>query len=275
MVNRIWQESIKSGYELKQALCTIFSKEGCRLISYINEPDAYEKFTKAMISNLEFLSLIPAINGVFDKCIGTLNALKDLYYTTLTIVACACFIEKDADGKPVGFQLPRHRAADGGGINWSAFFWSLSAFFDTAQFLRKHQIYEFAAYFTYITPLGNYSVYFKLNEIPVVNTLFDGRPREFFIILASIADLVKDLKAGWKLTGIQHEERDKFWIMKKWETLLKVSASTGRIIGMTCYRYFPGARWLVVVGLISNNANIFKIILGKERSRQEHLAFPR
>lgn len=268
------QCTIKTGQEIKRAVLTIFSSDGMYMLCDIYSLDGFEKWNKALIADLEFISLIPRINGVFKDSLQTLGGLKDLYYATMIFRACEPFIEIDIHGKPIGLKLPKLRAEDGGGINFSLISLCIASVLDTAQFLNKCKLCKFAFYSKYIGPIGFYQFYFQLNDIPVLQSLFDGRPKEFFIVSASCFDLCLESKNLWKLIQIPESKRNIFWSMQKWEALFKITASIGTIIGLSCYRKSMGQRWLIVTGLISYNAALFKFILTKYHKRIERFEFP-
>lgn len=262
---------VQTTSEIKHGFLTFFSSDGAYMLWKIYSMDGFEKWTKALLAQLEFIALFPAVNSIFAKCKATIESEKDLYYASLTFGVFALLVKKDDQGNAIGFQLPQLKAEDGGGIDWSMLSLCIAAFLDTAQFCKKYDVLEFAFYSKTIGPLGGYC---HLNKIPVVQSLFDGRPKEFFIVTSSIIDCTRALRRGWKLWNIPIDQRSNFWTMEKWETLFQIGGSMGKIIGISCYRKYGGRTWLAIVGLIGTHSSLFKFMLSHHLKRLKRNEYP-
>lgn len=265
------QGCMQTASEIKSGILTFFSPDGAYMLWRVYSLDGFEKWTKAVLSTLEILYLYPRVNAVFESCRETFDMQKDLYYGTLAFKSYVCLFKKDAAGNFIGFQLPRRKVSEGGGINWSLLSLCFVSLFDAAQSLKKYQVLEFAWYSRYICPLGQH---FYLNQIPYIQSFFDERPKEFFIVAASFVDLYRDVKKGCLLWYVPNGNRDSLWTMRKWETLLNVSSSLGKIVGIGCYRVLRGEAWLIAVSVIGNNAPFIRFLIENHRKRIEREAHP-
>lgn len=259
------QTLVDTGHEIKCGILSFFSSDGAYVVSKIYSLTGFEKLTKVLLFDYEFLALLPKIKEIFTKCKLTIEGQKDLYYATMTFGVFALCIKRDKDGNAIGLKLPSMKSQ---GIDWSMLSLSIAAICYTAQFLKKYTICEFAFYSKHIAPLGNY---FSLNKIPVVQSLFDGRPSEFFIVVSSMVDLYRGIVKRIQLSS---EIQDKYWVMEKWETYFKIAASLGKIVGIALYRQCSGQLWLGIAALISSHASLFKFFLTHHRQRTERLEFP-
>lgn len=267
----ILETGLQTVDEIKSGFLVVFSADGSYMLWRMYSLDGFEKWTKVVIFNLEFLSLIPEISAIFKKFRITIDGQKDLNYASMTFLIFASLIEMDDQGNPVGFQLPRFSRKEGGGINWLTVWYCCAAVCDTAQFFKKYGIADYAWYSKYVSSLG---VYCHLNQIPVVQSIFDEKPREFFLVLAGIVELYRGSNKGLELWNTPEEKRGSYWTLEKWEVILQVSSSLSKIIGIGLYRQYKGQLWLGAVGLIMCYTSLFKFMLSSHRRRLERNEFP-
>lgn len=266
-----WECLCSSIEEIKTGILTFFSADGTYILWRIYSLEGLERWNRAFLSNLEFLILFPKINAVFEKCRWTCEAQRDLYYTTLAFASLASFTKKNSDGKPIGVQLPHLSSREGGGLDWALLSLCISSAFEVAQFLKKYQVCEFAFYSKYVTPMGNYGY---LNQIPVVQSLFDGKPKEFFIVTASLIGLYRTCIDAWQLWHVEQEKRDSEWTVRKWITLLNFVSRSGTALGISSYRKFGGQVWLAVLNVVCMHTPLFKFMLETHHNRKMRDEFP-
>lgn len=253
--------------EIKTGLLRFFSSDGAYVVSKIYSLNGFEKLTKVLLFDYYFLSLFPKIQAIFTDFKFTIESQKDMYYAMMVFGVFKLCIKRDEKGNVIGLQFPSMSRR--GGIDWSMLSLSIAAIFYSLQFLKKYSICEFAFYSNKIAPLGNF---FCLNKVPVIQSLFDGRPSEFFVVLSSCVDLYRGIKKRVELSA--NPQNDKYWTMEKWEAYFKIAASMGKILGIGLYRQCSGMIWLGVAGLISSHASLFKFFLTHHRSRMERLESP-
>ena len=68
----------QAGAGIKKGILTV-ADGGSQVLNDIYSMDGLEKWTKAAVSQSRLLSLHPSVKGVFDKCLKTLEAQKDLH----------------------------------------------------------------------------------------------------------------------------------------------------------------------------------------------------
>jgi hypothetical protein len=267
---------VETAREIKTGFLTIFSADGTYMLREIYSMDGFEKWTKALLSGLEFVVLFPAVKSIFAKFKDTIEWQKDLYYASLTFGVFEWCIERDDQGNAVGFQLPRKPRANGEGIlsDCSSFALCIAAILETAQFFKKYKVMEFAFYTKHIEPLGQIPLAGRnLNEIPVVQSLFDGKPKEFFTVVHAIFDFaIATMKTKELWNERAHRNND--WKMKKWIVLFEFVGSLGKIIGVACYRKFGGCYWLAFVGVIGTQAPLAKFVLSHHWKRLQRNELP-
>lgn len=258
----------QSSSEIKSGFIRFFSSEGAYVVSKIYSLNGFEKLTKVLLFDYYFLTLFPKIQTIFTDFKLTIESQKDMYYATMIFGVFALCIKKDDNGNAIGLQFPSILKREDG-FDWSMFFLSIAAFFYSAQFLKKYSICEFAFYSNNIAPLGNF---FCLNKVPVIQSLFDGHPSEFFVVLSSFVDLYRGIKKRTELSV--SPQQDKYWTMEKWEAYFKIAASLGKILGIGLYRQCGGMVWLGIAGLVSSHGSLFKFFLAHHRHRILRLESP-
>ena len=266
-----WQVTCDTASEIKSGLLTLLSDDGVYICWRIYSLDGFENWTKAMVSNLEFLALVPTTKRLFAKCKESFDQQKELYYATLTFGVFNLLVKRDVHGNAIGFQLPKLKEEEGGGTDWSMLSLCIAAIFDSLQFCRKYNVLELAYYSKVMGPLGAYC---KINQIPVVQSLFDGKPKEFFIVLSSIIDGYRGFKKLAQLWNCPTADRDRYWTMQKWEAFFQIGASFGKIVGLACYRRYAGHVWLAIVGLIGSHSSLYYFMLSHHRRRMARNEFP-
>jgi len=199
--------------------------------------------------------LIPAIKEVFSKYKDALEMQKDLYYASMLSESIVKVIKLDPEGSPCGLQLPQNEDGD---IDWFMLCLCISSIFDTAQFLKKYDVFSFSFYSNTMRPIGSYT---KLDQVPVIQSFFDDRPKEFFVVASGFFDLYRSARNLRNLHQIQPADRDRSWTFEKWDSILAIVANFGKIIGLSCYRRSAGQMWLAVVGLLGNHAGLFRMML--------------
>ncbi len=246
----------------------VCAEEGSYILRDIYSLDGFEKLCKVLIADLEFLSLIPTIKTLFKAFLETIEAQKDLYFALMSAGAMAKFIEV-RNGR-AHFKFDYRKSGE-----WLKVFLALSCICDTAQFLRKYKVFSFESYSKFTGRFASVTVFsFRLNEIPYVQSFFDNKPKEFFMMCASVLEIYEGSKKIKNDLNIPKEDRDKYWTMQMWESAFKVTGGLGKMIAIGCYRKYGSQPWLIVVGLITNNVSLFKFILEKYHLRLKRFESP-
>jgi hypothetical protein len=225
---------------------------------------------KSGIATIRFISFCPKVGGLFQHLLPVLEAQKSLYYATLTFSALPLCFKVDPATKKVSLQMPQMR--DGTGIDWVKSFYLIGGIFDTGNFIQKGGLVNFGLYPAVGSRLGSVQLFhfrgeaWTLEKVPVLNTL-SLAPKELFFILASTVEIFR-----WVKPFLPFIESDEATRQKKFEIieLLSLAASVGRVIGLSCYRYF-GTMWqFALIDFIGQNASLIRFIIVSHRSNPSH-----
>jgi hypothetical protein len=250
-------ESIKKG-------ALVIAEEGSHAMREAYCLDGFEKLTKAGIANLKFLNIIPCIKGVFDECIATLEAQKDLYYATKFFDCMPDFIYVDPKTKAKSFQLPRiQKGPDKGSIDSVKILYAIGNFLDPFRFLYKYKIYSFPLCVEIANRMASIKVFdlngktYTIDDIPVVHSLC-SRPKDFFIFLASLVDVYRCSKKT----------------ILEWENGLKLVATCGRIVLITFGRHHHKMLWFHIADVITQNVGLMAFIVKRHIDRERRFNHP-
>lgn len=267
----LWEAGKETSREIKTGVLTAFSSDGAYMVRNFYSLDGFEKLTRVGLSYITFLSLNPAKKKIFAECRATIDAQKDLYHASMVFRSFAPFVKYKKEDlhkrNPIGFQIPMIQLKRGAPetIDWYLLALCIASLLDVAQFFKKHQLIKtWGLYSKYIPPLGvRHMGPYQLNQIPVIQALFDERPKEIFVVIASGIDIWRN----WYVLKTPHNERGDDWSMKKWEAILQIVSKAGTIVGLGLYRCYKGHPWLAVAGLIGSHAGVLKFMLSEHHKR--------
>ena len=209
---------INAGVEIERVLIPV--GEGIsRAMHDIYSLDGFEKWTKAMIADLRFISLIPGIRGVFDECIKTLEAQKDLYYATLFIPSTAELFKKDPNSGEYKFVRP----------DKVKLLLLIGNYFDVGKFLQKYKVFPFSTCTYLSNTYGSLKIFNRrLDDIPVFGNVFE-RPKDLCVFAASGIEVWNCYQKG----------------TLAWDNLLKFTSSLGKMLLITFGKHNSNTVWSV------------------------------
>lgn len=281
VVNSICMSFIDAGVVIKKG-AMIIGEEGSHAIYEIYSLEGFEKWSKAIISDLRLLSLIPSINGVFDSCLKTLEAQKDLCYATLVFASTAEFVGeiRDDAGEFVGYKLKiptiKEKKADGTveeNTDWVKVLYGIGNFFETGKFLQKYKIYDFPIFSQAANQFGAFKLFkwdgqdVTLGDIPVLNCCFD-KPKDFFVFFAAAYTVRKT----WNKLG-----KSDFFSAENIENLAKLIGNIGKMTLISSADKMARRKYLVslaVLSVITDNASLIGLFLKRRKERESRLRDP-
>ena len=238
-----------------------------RALHDIYSLEGFEKLTKSLIANLKLLSLIPCIKGIFDTCIDSLEAQKDLYYATMSIGCTAEFFGKDDAGN-WRFKLPKKDLIE----NAIKILYLIGNYCETAKFFQRYKVFSFSTCTQLSNTFGNYSVFnWRLDDIPVIQTLFN-KPKDFFIFTSSLLECIKCccidglLAAPAKGTTPAKETN--------WEGLIKVTSSFGKMVLIASGRNYNQFLWFAIADVITQLASLISLVYKRAVERERRFDNP-
>jgi hypothetical protein len=261
---------INAGVAIKRG--ALYCGEGAsRVMHDIYSIDGLEKWSKAGISELRLFSFIPGMNGVFSECIKTLEAQKDLYFASKFIGTTADFIKN-----PRSFLDSR------------TFLYGIGNWFELGKFLQKNEVVAFSI----CTELSNKygaiklcnrrlddipvlgSVLDKLfnrrlDDIPVLGNVFD-RPKDICIFIASIFECCECYQKGL----YKKDPNDSSKNLLDWLCVLKVTTSIGKMLLISCGKYYNKLLWFAVIDVVTQHASLASLILKNCQTREGRFLKP-
>lgn len=240
--------------------------DGCgQAMHDIYSLDGFEKWTKALLANLKFVSLIPSINGVFDVSIRTFEAQKDLYQATKFISASTAYIRPTSAG--LTFSL---RERDGS-FDKVKFLYAIGNWFETAKFLQKNKLVAFPAFSYLANTYGAVKVFgVRLDDIPVLGAVFD-KPKEICVFMASFLETRNVYLDVWDA----YFRGNRRWEDKMtWEETFKVTSSIGRMLLITFAKRFFNAPWFTLIDTVTQNSGLALFIVKRHLAREKRLRNP-
>lgn len=221
----------------------------------------FEKWNKAVSSNLKALSLIPSIKGVFDGFIKELKDEQDLFYATQVFGSTAKLFKWNEDRSR--YQL----AAD---ISTEDICYAIGNPFETLQFLQRCDLISYPELSKLASQWGSFHL-FTLNEqpiffkdIPVVNAIVN-KPKDLCVFIASCSGIKKGL-TDFNWDGILAFES------KSIEDLCKLASNLGRVILIPLGFHLEKSGWigvLTVVDLVTQNSSLFAFIIKRRCEREK------
>lgn len=237
-------------------------REFCAILSDFYKTPNLQILVKAAISNMEMLSRIPSIQGVFTEALVHLGTLKLLHNVTMVFGSFPLFFKINSD-KTVSLQLPQKEA--GGGLDVAKLMYSLGGFCGLFRYLHKMHVVHFDRLAMLGSTFGNLRT-FSINgqQLFVKNTIFLAglceSPQETFFLIASSVELYRWLK------GATSENSKKYF---EFEFLLKVTASFARVVCISCVRHFKGHWFLIILDFAGQNATLIAFIVRRKKERDK------
>lgn len=221
----------------------ILLKEGSHIAFDICTLDGYEKLAKALIADLKFISLLPAMKGVFDECLKTLEAQKDLYYATMIINSTAEMWENKNQERSDPVKV----------LN------AIGNFFETGKFLQKNEIYPFETCVEVANTMASTKVYgnITLNDIPVLGSICD-KPKDLCVFLGSSIEIYRCIKKP----------------RLEWEFALKLTGSIGKVALTSLGKYYNKEWWFFAIDLITQNDSFLKRVVDQYTLRKRRFSSP-
>jgi hypothetical protein len=262
--------AIHTGITVKQGIQKglLVVGEGTSRVMYdIYSLDGFEKWSKALIANLRFASALFKLNGLFDECLKTLEAQKDLYYATLFIGSMKEFVGFDKTKGEYHFKLPAREKLE----NLSKIFLAIGNFFETGKFLQKYKVLDFPLCTAVANRLASVQVFtlrgkaYTVDDIPVLQTLCD-KPKDFFIVLSSAIEI-------WRGTAIKIMAGKAKTIFEV-ENLCKVVGSMGKIVLIAFGRHYSKFIWFSVVDVTTQDVSLYGFIYKRARERANRFERP-
>jgi hypothetical protein len=239
---------------------------GGRVFSFIAyhfySMEGLEKGSKALIANLEMLSLIPSINGLFSETLKTMRGQKDLIYATLIIGSIADCIKKEKDGS-LRFALPRQTD---GTLDYVKVLYGIGNIFETGGFLQKYRVMTFPRCSQFAQQLGSIKMFENVTfgDVPVLKTLTD-KPKDLFVFSASLYVLVQSFRKPVNNNFLSPLN------------LAKLTGSLGKIILISCSDFMLARKYLVtltVIDVFTQNASLIGLILKRCQDREKRFVNP-
>ncbi len=258
-----------------------------REVSYIAHDlysiDGLEKWTKAFISELRFLSRFDAISNLFAECLKTIEAQRDIYYATLFLGSMRDCIKridtKHADGRiTTQYQLQFPRRDDNPDkYDYAKFLSGIGNFCELGKFFQKQKIANFQFFTNLANQYGAVKVHgHRLEDLPVVCTLFD-KPKDFFVFIAS----------GINATGEFCKILQFFQVNKKWTfhlaviwknfdavILCKFVGNIGKMGLIGFGPYYSHKMWFGVMDLAAQHASLLAYLIKMHKGRQNRFEHP-
>jgi hypothetical protein len=253
--NSLYDTISHNGVAAKQGILVV-GEEASRVMYDIYSLVGFEKWTKAVIADLKFLSLLPVINGVFDECIKTLEAQKDLYYATLFVgstAECIKVTEKEDQTKAYSFQLPKTN----GHTDIVKILYAIGNYLEMGKFLQKYQVYSFPLFTQVADRLASVKVFayrgdWRVDDLPVISTLCD-KPKDFFIFLASGIEVYRCSKKP----------------LLQFDNVLKATGSIGKMLLISLGRDFNKEWWFVGIDVITQHASLIAFLWKRHQESKE------
>lgn len=245
----------------------IIGKEVSYVAYDIYSMEGFEKWTKASVANLELISCIPAMKGIFGECLKTLKDQKDLYYATMIFTSLRHLVGKeeikDANDQVIGtrrcFQFPR-RDDDrpNSGYDWIKFWGVFANVCEVGKFIQKHKICSFERCSALASKYGAYEAFgYRLDRIPIVQRVFEA-PKDVFIVMMSLIDLKR----------CYYEPGD--YLIKT----CKVVGSLGKIGLISSGFYYNKHIGFRVLCVVTQNASLFGYLIKAYQGRQARFEHP-
>lgn len=266
-----YQGLVNTGEGIKKGVLAV-GKEGSQILYDFYCMDGLLTLTKVFIADLRFISLIPAIDGLFAEVLKTLEAQKALYYATLTPRALVECIKVDPVTGKMGLQLPQMH--DGSGINYVNICYCLGGIFETGSYLKKMCVLKLEMFSQVGSKLATIKIFslhgeaWTFSDIPVVNRLCTT-PKEVFFMGASALEVSR-----WLIKVVMPDDDDEFIQQFSLINLLKVTESFARLLTIGMHHQHGKKWWFLTIDLIGQNACLFKFILIRRKIHQNHYENP-
>lgn len=271
--------AINTGITMRRGIL-VGAEKASYVVWYVYSIDGFEKWSKAALADIEFLALMPRIGGLFKECFESIEAQKDLIYATGFIHQMSEFIKRYEDPNDRVFDWRK-------GQHWANVLNLIASCFDTAQFMRKYRVYGFEFYTKFVDRYASVKVFnYQLDHIPVMHCFFGSspKPKDVFIFLASTIESYLGCKNGYErfeeIRGMRQVQQGGYWNMFStamsdrviWDNILKVASSFGKVVLIGLSKNNRGKVWYQFLGVIANNAALFKLILKRDGVRAAHMA---
>lgn len=261
-VNATYTKIVDAGEAAQKGLL-VLGEKGSRIVYEIYSTEGFEKFDKAFIANIRALSLLPSCQGVFDHCLKTLEAQRDLIYATMVIKSTAGCIKKNDDGTYY-FDIPRDSQ---GNIDVVETLLVIGNPFGTFYFLSKYELISFPIISKYAREIGSIRLFnlngedWKVDNVPLLKSVV-SKPKDLCIFLASTILAYKCLNAP---------------DIMETSNLLKLVSNVGKIILIPFGDIMHKNKQLALLAFLdvaTQNAGLFAYLLKRGKDEQARFDDP-
>lgn len=225
------------------------------ILSDLYSIDGFTNLAKVIIADIHLVSLIPAIGGLFDGMLKTIEAQKDLLYATAIFRSW---------GTLVGVKDSWTEILKKDKLSYSMkVLLAVGDIFETGGFLKKYAHFQFPRFSQAAESIGSVKIFSsRWDDLPVLQVLCT-KPKDFFVFIACTLDL-----ALWALK-LKSDDEEQNKEAHKLEYYLKVTTSIGKMILIGSGRG-TSAVFLSIVDFITQNVAIFRFIYVKHVEREKH-----
>lgn len=230
---------------------------GCARLLYdvqtLNK-EAFEKFTKVMISNLKLLGHQPAFHSHFRPILPILEAQRALYVSTRFIGSTADLfpLRRFAEEHQHVFCLPR--IGEAGRLDVTKICNTIVNYLETAHFMIKHKIAHFS---------GVQSIFFRASQLVVGSReigqvpglhFFFQRPKEALIVFGSVWDM------GEMAVSRGEESRRK--------SFFRLAGDVGRLALIALGRLRPHTPQFALLDATLSNMSLISFLCDRSDARE-------
>jgi len=253
---------IDAGVAIKRGF--LAGTEGSSRAMYeIYSLQGFEKGSKAAIANMRLLSYLPGCKGIFNKCIATVEAQKDLIYATMVFDSTADFFKWDRNANA---YVLRYRDSQGH-IDWVKILYEAGNICETMSFLQRFELVSFPTISKFATQVGSTKLFslngedYVYNDILLLNSTVN-RPKELLIFIASLITAHKCFKEPM------------FWSIAN---LLKLTCNIGKIVLIPFGDYWFKNKVMIPLtffDVITQNASLLSYWLKCHTDREDRFNNP-
>lgn len=231
------------GVSAKRGILIFIDERGSRALHDVYSLTGFEKMSKVAIAHLRFLSLFDSMKGIFDDCLKTFEAQKDLYYATRIFNSGISFIRKDPATGQYVFQIPELRLT----------LYAIGDLLDVGKFFQKYKVLSFPLCTRLATEFGALKIFnTRLEDIPVVSSLFN-KPKDFFVFVASYYECKRCICTVGTCD---------------WENILTFMSASGRMALIFFGKTHGRIKWFAVVDMITQDAGLISLFVKCHKARE-------
>lgn len=204
----------------------------------------FEKISKALIADIEFLEYFTQVGETFKSVNKALNHQKDLIYGTNFIDSIANCLRLQ-NGRIVFVRQTITRSL-----------YAIGSFFEAGKLAQKYGMCKLEVFSGIANQLGSYEVfgYKPFTYRPFAS--FCERPKDFFILCACINDLGDHLLQFIKARTYDNRVR-----VLSVDNLLRTGGNIGKLLLIWCGSTQFQAPWYKVAALITQNISLVSFLL--------------